>query len=285
LPAIPDLGTFLESAYAELARPELIDPDPLSVVRRYSDAADREVAGLVAACLALGSAPLIVRAARSVLAPLGAHPALSLASASDRDLQKDLSGFRYRFFDGQDMAALLSAIRNARVHAGSLEELFLAGDDPRESTIIPAADHFVANLEKLAGLDLEAAGNRLSEQPPWRDNLLPRPSRGSACKRLFLFFRWMVRRDAVDPGGWTRVSPARLIVPIDTHMGAACRRLGLLKRRAMDLRAAVEATESFRVFCPDDPTRYDFALTRPGIHPCLDAESYFACFDDAGRRT
>ena len=277
--ATPDLGAFLESAYAELNLPELIDPDPLAVVRSYPDVADREVAGLVASCLALGGAPLIVRASRAALAALGSHPAVFLAAASDRDLKAPLSGFRYRFFDGNDVAALLAAVRDARAEAGSLEDLFLAGDDPADPTVVTAADRFVAALESspVGFARKDPAG------PPWRSNLLPRPGRGSACKRLFLYLRWMVRRDAVDPGGWTRVSPARLVVPLDTHMGAACRRLGLLSRETTDLRAALEATQSLRAFRPEDPVRYDFALTRPGIHPCLDPDAYFSCFDSADR--
>ncbi len=271
------MGDFLETAYAQLARPELIDPDPLAVTREYAAPGDREVAGIAAACLALGSAPLIVRAAREVLAPLGSSPASALAALEDADLSRLLSGFRYRFFGGEDLAALLSAVRNARARHGSLEALFRAGDDPSEPTIVRGADRFVAALEDLAG----DRWTRPPGKPPWRDNLLPRPRRGSACKRLFLYLRWMVRKDAIDPGGWSGVDTARLVVPLDTHMGAACRRLGLLARRADDLAAALEATEAFRRFRPDDPVRYDFALTRPGIHPCLDAESYFRCFDGA----
>ena len=101
----------------------MIDPDPLAVVREYPDPADREAAGLVAACLALGSAPLIVRAARAVLAPLGPRPAAALASLSDGELPGLLAGFRYRFFGPGDLGALLSAIRNARAEHGSLEKL------------------------------------------------------------------------------------------------------------------------------------------------------------------
>ncbi len=238
------------------------------------------MAGLAAACLALGSAPRIVRAAREVLNPLGPRPAAALDALRDEDLSEILAGFRYRFFGGEDLAALLSAVRNARARFGSLEALFRAGDDPSEPTIVRGVDRFAAALEGSAGV----RWTRPPGKSAWRDNLLPRPSRGSACKRLFLYLRWMVRKDAVDPGGWTGVSPSRLVVPLDTHMGAACRRLGLLSRRADDLAAALEATEAFRRFRPDDPVRYDFALTRPGIHPCLDADSYFRCFDDPETR-
>ena len=98
-----------------------------------------------------------------------------------------------------------------------------------------------------------------------RAGLLPSPSAGSACKRLNLFLRWMVRQDNVDPGGWDSVSPAKLIIPLDTHMHRIGRRLGLTPRRQADLRTAIEITEGFRGICPSDPVRYDFALTRLGI--------------------
>jgi uncharacterized protein (TIGR02757 family) len=82
----------------------------------------------------------------------------------------------------------------------------------------------------------------------------------------------MVRRDAVDPGGWEGMSPAQLIVPLDVHMHRICRALGLTRRQAADLRTAVEITDAFRAFAPDDPVRYDFALTRLGIRPGPEAD-------------
>jgi len=97
-----------------------------------------------------------------------------------------------------------------------------------------------------------------------RSYLLPDPRLGSACKRLNLYLRWMVRRDAVDPGGWN-VPPAKLVVPLDTHMHALGRALGLTDRRSADLRTALEITAAFRAIAPDDPVRYDFALTRLGM--------------------
>ena len=95
--------------------------------------------------------------------------------------------------------------------------------------------------------------------------LLPFPEKGSACKRLNLFLRWMVRKDRVDPGGWDGVPASKLIVPLDTHMYGITRGLGFTERKSADLRTAIEATAAFRKIAPRDPVRYDFALTRPGI--------------------
>lgn len=237
------------------------------MVRRYDDPDDIEVAGLLAAALALGNATAITRAAEAVLRIFGDHPASGLASMDDQSIRNALSGFRYRFFDADDLALFLSAARNLMARHHSLELAFMSVDDPAEADYAGTASRFVNALIGEAG-----------RPEPWRSNLFPDPARGSAAKRVFLYLRWMIRRDAVDPGPWRRADPRRLVVPLDTHMAAACRRLGLLSRHATDLKAARQALDAFRIIRPDDPVRYDFCMTRPGIHPDLDPEECFACF-------
>jgi len=137
----------------------------------------------------------------------------------------------------------------------------------QQQNILAASSMFVRRMHELA---LEAVPEGL------RKNLLPDPANGSAAKRLFLFLRWMVRRDEIDPGCWNSVSPSRLIVPMDTHMIRTCtERLGFLPQRkiqrksgvAVNLRDALRVTDAFRLYAPEDPVKYDFALTRPGIDP------------------
>ncbi|OHD25305.1 MAG: TIGR02757 family protein [Spirochaetes bacterium GWB1_59_5] len=261
----PRLPVLLEALYERYNDPRWLEPDPLVVVRRYSAPADQELAGLVASALALGNATLIMRAAETALAPFGADPSSTLASMDNDDVVSCLAGFRYRFFDSGDLAPLLCAARDIAGRYGSLENAFLAGIDTAEPDYAQAASCFVRNLSAAA-------------PSPWRLNLLPDPARGSAAKRVFLYLRWMVRHDAVDPGPWRQADPARLLVPLDTHMAAACRRLGLIDRRSTDLKAAREAGAAFRAFRPDDPVRYDFCMTRPGIRPDLDPDQCFDCF-------
>ncbi len=245
--------------------PRWLNPDPLLVVRRYPDPADLETVGLLAAALALGNAVLIMRAVEDLLKPFGDNPAATLSAMSDQRILDTVSGFRYRFFDSSDIASFLSAIRTVRADFGGLEQAFLSGDDPNEPDYAVAASRFVHTLA-------------LRAPAPWRSNLFPDPARGSAAKRVFLYLRWMVRKDAVDPGPWQNADPARLVVPLDTHMAAACRRLGLIKRKSTDIKAAREALAAFRAMRPDDPVRYDFCMTRPGIRPDLDVDR---CFDDS----
>ena len=104
--------------------------------------------------------------------------------------------------------------------------------------------------------------------------LVPSPAGGSACKRLFLFLKWMVRRDDVDPGGWTLLSPADLIIPLDVHMFRLCSALGLTARKSPDLKAALEVTEVFRSVLPSDPLKYDFVLTRFGIRSEMNEQAF-----------
>ncbi|MBP7096715.1 MAG: TIGR02757 family protein [Spirochaetia bacterium] len=243
-------------------------------MRRYADPEDREVAGLVCATLALGGVAVILRSAGTVLDALGERPARNLARETDARLRTRLEGFRHRFFDGGDLAALLGAVRDLREESGGLERVFVDGDDGSEADYARAASALVRAL-------VARAPRRPDGKPCWPGNLLPDPARGSASKRTFMYLRWMVRRDEVDPGGWERCDSARLVVPLDTHMGAACRALGLVSRRADDLKAAREATAAFRLYDASDPVRWDFALTRPGIHPRLVAG---ACFDSLDER-
>jgi len=248
-----------------------LSADPLEVVLEYRRPADQELAALVCASLALGSAPLIVKAARHVLytvsgksGGLVSGPSLRsivLSKGSD-GLLAALDGFRYRFFTGADIAALLYAAASLSKQHTSLESAFLAGFATGDSDYVNAASAFVRAL-------------RDASPWPFKTSLLPDPLDGSAAKRTFLYLRWMVRSDSVDPGTWKRAEPSRLIVPLDTHMAAACRRLGFLSRKSTDLAAAREATLSLKAFCPHDPLRFDFCMTRPGIHPELDPDECF----------
>jgi uncharacterized protein (TIGR02757 family) len=134
---------------------------------------------------------------------------------------------------------------------GSLSRLFCSRLDDSDTDVIPALSRFVAEV--------------YGRSSGFRPCLLPSPDAGSACKRLHLFLRWMARSDEVDPGGWDEVPPSMLVVPLDIHMFRICGELGLTDRRQADCRAAREVTEGFRLISPDDPVKYDFALTRLGI--------------------
>ncbi len=109
-------------------------------------------------------------------------------------------------------------------------------------------------------------------------HLVPSPEKGSACKRLLLYLKWMIRKDDVDPGGWN-LDPSKLVVPLDTHMYYITSKLGFTNRKSADLKTALEVTDVFKKISPNDPTKYDFALTRLGIKNELDRDEFINHID------
>lgn len=243
----------LEALYRRLNRRRFVEPDPLQFLYAYPDIRDREVAGLVAATLAVGNVRAIVRSVGRALEPLGRRPARFIAKAAPETLAQVYAGFKHRFFTGDDLAGLLVAAGRVASEHGSIEACFAEGIAPGHETVVPALERFVARLSACG------CGRACR-------NFLPDPCRRSACKRLHLYLRWMVRQDEVDPGGWQVVPASLLVVPLDVHMHRIGRAMGFTNRNAANLSAALDVTAGFRRVSPDDPVRYDFVLTRLGMH-------------------
>jgi uncharacterized protein (TIGR02757 family) len=265
-----ELKAYCDAAYARYHSRKYVSPDPLELVLPFESLPDREIAGFIAAALALGRVGGIIRAAGWVLDRLG-PPHACLLDSTDQELHAMAAPFRYRFFDGSQLAGLLVGLKHVLAEFGSLQACLAAGirDSGSASSpppSLPAApdntEPAVAGLGFLVDRVITGAGGELDQSI-----LVARPERGSACKRLLLFLRWMVRSDAVDPGGWTALTPAQLMVPVDTHMLSICREVGLTTARQASLAVSREVTAAFSVIAPDDPVRYDFSLTRMGIHP------------------
>ncbi|MCL2684268.1 MAG: TIGR02757 family protein [Synergistaceae bacterium] len=256
---------LLEELYGEFNRREYVSPDPLEFLYHYDDPADREVVGLVASSLAYGRVASILASVRKVLDVLGEHPA-TVAGMDEAVLMSRLASFKHRFNDGMEMSKFLSGIGAVLRAYGSLENLFcsrMRGEGI--ASTLKAMDGFASEI-------LRGGGLRQSQ-------LLPLTSKGSACKRLALFIRWMVRADDVDPGGWSRISTRDIIVPLDTHMFRIATGLGFVRRSSADGVSALEVTKGFATFRPDDPVRYDFALTRFGIRTGMSVDELLAKFD------
>ena len=253
------LKKALDAHYRAWNHRRYVHPDPLEFLYTAEDPADQEIIGLVAACLAYGRVSQILTSVSRVLDAMGggegvgAGPRAFLERTPAEGIARMCEGFTHRFTTGRELAALLSGIKRAVAAHGSLETLFVAGLVKKDQTVLPALARFVGELRSYAGSVLPS--------------LLPSPADGSACKRLNLFLRWMVRKDAVDPGPWTSVPGAKLVVPLDTHMFRIARSLGLTQRRQADLKSALEITAGFRAIRPEDPVRYDFSLTRLALNP------------------
>jgi uncharacterized protein (TIGR02757 family) len=248
-PALPD-AEGLEELYRRYTRREYVHPDPLEFLYNYSSPADREIAGLVASSLAYGGVKQILQSVGTVLERLGS-PRRTLMDSTRTELRDMFHGFTHRWTDGREMADLLWGARSVIERHGSLRSCFEGALTSAHDTVHPALCTFTAELVEPHDCDY--------------NSLLPCPSRGSASKRLHLFLRWMVRNDRVDPDGWDGVPPLKLLMPLDVHMHRIVRRLGMTGRSSADLKTVFEVTRAFRRLAPEDPVRYDFALSRLGI--------------------
>lgn len=244
----------LEAVYAFYNQRQFVDPDPLLFLYDYPGTRDREIAGLIGACLAYGRVEMIMKTVGRVLEIMGPSPYAYLTRFKSDKIDRDFKGFRYRFADETHLVALLRGINQVIADHGSLERCFLAGAGAGETRVLSGLSFLTRCLDPL-----NRAGHLLAD-----------PLKTSACKRSHLFLRWMVRQDRVDPGGWESVTPDQLLVPLDTHMYRIGTVLGFTRRRNPDRVAALEVTKGFQKINESDPVKYDFSLTRFGIRRNLE---------------
>lgn len=254
------LGPRLESLYQTFDHVDSAT-DPVHIVRRYAAADDREIVGFCAAALAFGRVASVLQSIEALLDVMGPHPAAFVRGFQPVRDSERIEPLVHRWIRGRDLIALLLILQAMLRRAGTIEAFFLEGDDPSTPDIGPALESFSS---RALGVDVREAYGRMPKRPGVC-YFFPRPSAGSACKRLNLFLRWMVRRDAIDLGVWTRVLPSRLIVPLDTHVIRVGQCLRLTRYTSPGWRMAAEITASLRALEPDDPVRYDFSLCHVGM--------------------
>jgi uncharacterized protein (TIGR02757 family) len=257
-----ELRRRLDSLYAQYDV-RFVDPDPLQFVRLQTTPADREVVGLIASALAYGNVRQIKASIAAVLRVLGPEPARAIAALQPAEAQRALAAFKHRFNDGRDVACLLLFVREMLRSHGSIEAFFAAGDDDAAPDVEPGLLSFTRRVLELPHGGLYGAGTLPADAGV--RFFFPSPEAGSACKRLNLYLRWMVRRGGVDLGVWTSVDPRRLIIPLDAHVLTIARRVRLTRLRSPGWRMAVDITRRLRQLDPDDPVKYDFALHRMGL--------------------
>lgn len=253
----PVRGEVLKSrldALVETFDVTTIAPDPLQLVLRYSDPLDQEVAGLIAAAFAYGRADIIVANIGAMLAKMRPSPYRYLVTFDKAEAARRFAGFVHRFHKTPDLVVFLGRLARVIETHGSIGALFEKCYDPTDADIGPSLARFVETIR--GGTAMRAASLQY---------LLTSPNDGSACKRMNLFLRWMVRRTSPDLGLWTFVDPAKLVMPVDTHIHRIATFLGLNDRKSADWKAARALTDRLAAFDRADPVRYDFALCRLGI--------------------
>jgi uncharacterized protein (TIGR02757 family) len=258
-----DVKTVLDRLY-EARSPSHLANDPLSFCHRYQDPADQEVAAVIASAFAYGSIKIILRTLESIFAELGPSPRRYVETFRPAEGLKTFSRFKHRFNDGRDLTALLWAIRSIIREAGSVNEFFLRFHDPAAQDISGSLNGYSSAI--LAQNYGPVFGTETIPADSYFPFLFPAPAAGSACKRLCMFLRWIVRRaDGIDLGIWHGVSPSQLIIPVDTHISRICSYLSFTTRSSADWRMASEITAELRRLDPADPVKYDFSLAHLGI--------------------
>jgi uncharacterized protein (TIGR02757 family) len=249
------LAARLDGLYHDYNRTDSAS-DPVHRVRPFPGAADREVAGFCAGALAFGRVASVLNSIDALFALMGPRPADFVRRFDPARAPDGMRALVHRWIRGEDLIALLWMLRQMLEQSGSLD-----GYREEHQDIGPALDSFST---RALGLDIRRAYGRVPSRPGVC-YFFPRPSAGSACKRLNLFLRWMTRSDEVDLGAWTRVPVSKLIVPLDTHVIRLGRCLRLTRYVSPGWKMAADITASLRRLDPDDPVRFDFSLCHVGM--------------------
>ncbi len=249
---LSDLKVFLDEKAAYYNRPRFIEFDPVSIPHRFTLQQDIEISALFAAVLAWGQRSTILKNCRELLRLMDHAPYEFICHHQTKDLTR-LANFKHRTFNATDLLYFIAFLRSYYRHYASLEDLFLVdpGDVTVEKGLINFHDAFFS----------------LPDYPARTRKHIAAPQRNSACKRMNMFLRWMVRSDGqgVDFGIWKKIPSRQLVCPVDVHVERVARKLKLIRRKQVDWQTALELTARLRKFDPEDPVKYDFALFGLGV--------------------
>jgi uncharacterized protein (TIGR02757 family) len=243
---------LLERKYKEYNSGKFIAADPISIPHRFSKLQDIEIIGFWIAMLAWGNRKSIITSGNKLVELMEGAPHDFILNHQDKDLKRFLD-FKHRTFNATDALCFIEFFKQHYSKHESLEEAFLNTERGNRN----------AELNTGAGL-IRFHKNFFSlEDAPHRTRKhIATPERGSTCKRMNMFLRWMVRKDkqGVDFGLWKKIKPSQLYIPLDVHVDRTARKLGLIRRKQTDWETVVELTENLKTFDPKDPVKYDFAL-------------------------
>jgi uncharacterized protein (TIGR02757 family) len=304
MPSLSALKSYLDDLVDRYEDPSFIEHDPISVPHAFDDPRDQEVIGLYAALLAWGRRETVLNKMEELCERMDYAPYDFVRGFDPNRDAAALDGFVHRTFQPEDAFWFTRNLSAALDRHGSVENLF-ADHMPGASRQADAAAHPVADASpshKKTGRTSRSEDVSASGETPWPQDVprhagpaiqgfstaimamhrntpqrlqkhLARPQAGSACKRLNMYLRWMVRSGPVDLGIWSRIQPEQLLLPLDVHAGRQARDLGLVSRKSNDWKAVCRLTEACRLFAPDDPARYDFAFFGVGAQDdSLDAD-------------
>ncbi len=233
-----------------------LEPDPLQFPHLFEDKKDIEVMAFIASVFAYGNVKQIISTLNTFLLIAKNQPYKFISNIS---ATKNLpTNFVHRFYSNRDILHLFQLLNLAYDENGSLKNLFLSGYNSKDENVKNAITKFNYYFLKKAHKEFK----KLSRGIVF---IFPLPEKGSACKRMNLFLRWMVRKDELDFGLWREIPTSKLIIPVDTHIARICTQLKLTKRKNVSWKMAEEITENLKKFDPNDPVKYDFAICHIGM--------------------
>ena len=249
-----ELKILLDEAVEKCNRKKFIKADPISVPHRFSKKEDIEIAGFFAAIFAWGNRTTIINKANELMQLMDDAPHDFLLHHEQKDLKR-MEHFVHRTFNSTDLLFFIKTLKRLYHEYSTLENVFLKNQTTTNFEMKLALRNFY-----LAFFDEEFVPQRTRKH-------IATPDRNSACKRLCMYLRWMVRDDnKVDFGIWKKIKPADLICPLDVHVGNVARQLKLLHRSQNDWQSALQLTDELRKLDANDPVKYDFALFGLGVN-------------------
>ncbi len=248
-----ELSKALNELYERYNRRDYVSPDPLQFLYHYTSSENIELAGIISSSFAFGNVKNIINFLDKIFYIIS-PPYDFIKNSSEKEILKTFKGMKYRFADDKEISSFFIALKRVYERYSSLYKMFMR-EYIKKKSILNATYFFLNKMRELSSNNIKT--------------LIPSPSKGSACKRFFLFLRWMVRKDDVDLGVWEKIDKRDLIIPLDTHMFKIAKEMNFLKRNTPDLKAAIEITRNFKLISNNDPVKYDFVLTRFGIHPVI----------------
>lgn len=248
-----ELKEFLDEKYERFNRPGFIESDPVGIPHLFDQKEDIEIIGFLAATIAWGQRPTIIKNARKLAEWMDMAPHDFVLNATPADIDR-FADFKHRTFNGEDAMYFMTALQHLYQNKNGIEGAFAAAHHASSTNTMDAICGFRNEFFALA-------------HPARTQKHVSNPAKGSSAKRLNMYLRWMVRDDGrgVDFGLWKAIRKDQLVLPLDVHTGNVGRQLGLLKRKQNDWKAAIELNDSLKKLDPDDPVKYDYALFGLGV--------------------
>jgi len=234
-----------------------IEPDPLQFPHLFEDEKDIEVMAFIASIFAYGNMKQIINSLNKFLIVCNNKPYDFIKNYPVKKSHLTNS-FIHRFYSSKDIIQLFHLLNLAFQEFGPLKSLFISGYNETDSNTKDAITNFSSYFLQKAKQEFGTMSRGLIF-------MFPLPEKGSACKRINLFLRWMVRKDELDFGLWNEIPTSKLIIPVDTHIARICRQLKLTKRKNVSWKMAEEITNNLKKFDPNDPIKYDFAICHIGM--------------------